>query len=88
MIKIEEGSGNVYADLGFDDADKMLLKAQLAAQIRDIINARQWSKKEVCERLELSQPNLSNLLNGKFRGVSETKMRGYLDRLESNNGRS
>lgn len=36
MIEIHEGSGNVYADLGFPDADAMLVKAQLAGRIANI----------------------------------------------------
>lgn len=32
-IKIVTGSGNVFADLGFEDADDELAKAKLAAHI-------------------------------------------------------
>lgn len=40
MIEIEEGSGNVYADLGSRDANEMLVKARLATKIREIIKHR------------------------------------------------
>jgi len=33
MIDFEESSGNIYADLGMNDADEMLVKAQLATKI-------------------------------------------------------
>ena len=36
-IPVELGSGNVYTDLGYADSDRMLVKAQLAAQISAII---------------------------------------------------
>ena len=39
MIEIEAGSGNVYADLGMADADEMIVKAQLAIKIGEIIRA-------------------------------------------------
>lgn len=78
---IEEGSTNVYTDLGFPNADEMLVKAQLATQIRNIISANQWTQTDACKILDLSQPKLSNLLNGKFRGISETKMLDCLTRL-------
>jgi predicted XRE-type DNA-binding protein len=81
MTIIEEGSANVYTDLGFTNADEMLVKAQLAAQIRNIISANQWTQTDACKILDLSQPKLSNLLNGKFRGISETKMLDCLTRL-------
>ena len=81
MTMIEEGSTNVYTDLGFTNADEMLVKAQLATQIRNIISANQWTQTDACKILDLSQPKLSNLLNGKFRGISETKMLDCLTRL-------
>jgi predicted XRE-type DNA-binding protein len=81
MTTIEEGSTNVYTDLGFNNADEMLVKAQLASQIRNIITANQWTQSDACKILDLSQPKLSNLLNGKFRGISETKMLDCLTRL-------
>jgi predicted XRE-type DNA-binding protein len=81
MTIIEEGSTNVYTDLDFTNADEMLVKAQLAAHIRNIISANQWTQTDACKILDLSQPKLSNLLNGKFRGISETKMLDCLTRL-------
>ena len=36
MIDFEESSGNVYADLGANDADEMLVKAQSATKIGEI----------------------------------------------------
>lgn len=81
MTTIEEGSTNVYTDLGFTNADEMLVKAQLATQIRNIISANQWTQADACKILDLSQPKLSNLLNGKFRGISEIKMLDCLTRL-------
>ena len=39
-IPVEEGSGNVYTDLGYPDSESMLVKAQLAAKIAEIIKRR------------------------------------------------
>ncbi len=36
-IEVHTGSGNVYRDLGYPDADEMLVKAQLVAKISEII---------------------------------------------------
>lgn len=81
MTTVEEGSTNVYEDLGFTNTDEMLVKAQLATQIRNIISTNQWTQTEACKTLNLSQPKLSNLLNGNFRGISEAKMLDCLTRL-------
>ena len=81
MSDIIEGSGNVYADLGFPDAGEMLVKAHLATAIGDIIAARKLTQRQAAEILGLTQPKLSHLLNGRFRGISEAKMMECLARL-------
>jgi predicted XRE-type DNA-binding protein len=72
--KIHEGSGNVYRDLGFPDADEMLVKAQLVSKIREIIRDRGLTQVEAAAILGLPQPKLSGILRGQFRGVSERKL--------------
>ena len=74
MNKIEKGSMNVYADLGVADAEEMLVKAQLASKIAEIIKLRKLTQTQASSLLGMTQPKLSNLLRGRFRGISETKM--------------
>ncbi len=74
MTKTAKGSGNVYADLGLADADEMLVKAQLAAKISEIIKFRKLTQTEASALLGMPQPKLSNMLRGRFRGISETRM--------------
>jgi predicted XRE-type DNA-binding protein len=74
MSKITKGSGNVYADLGLADADEMLVKAQLATKIAEIIKDRKLTQTQASTLLGMSQPKLSNMIRGHFRGISETKM--------------
>ncbi len=81
VTEFERGSANVYADLGFPDAEEMLRKAELAFEIGKIIKARRWTQQQAAETMGLSQPKLSELLRGRFRGISETKMLEYLARL-------
>lgn len=81
MTVIEKGSGNVYADLGIPDADEMLVKAKLAMKIGEIINARGWTQQQAASVLDMTQPKLSKMLRGQFRGVSEAKMMECLARL-------
>ncbi|WCF29633.1 helix-turn-helix domain-containing protein [Xylella fastidiosa] len=81
MIEIEEGSGNVYADLVILDADEMLVKAQLATKIGEIIKGRGWTQQEVADVLGMTQPKLSKMLLGQFRGISEAKMLECLAQL-------
>ena len=74
MDKIEKGSMNIYADIGVADAEEMLVKAQLAAKIAEIIKLRKLSQIQAAALLGMSQPKLSNMLRGRFRGISEAKM--------------
>ncbi|MDR0771070.1 MAG: helix-turn-helix domain-containing protein [Burkholderiales bacterium] len=81
MIEIEEGTGNIYADLGMADAEEMLVKAQLATKIGEIIKSHKWSQQQAAEVLGMTQPKLSKMLRGQFRGISEAKMLDCLTRL-------
>jgi predicted XRE-type DNA-binding protein len=71
---IHEGSGNVYRDLGFRDAEEMLVKAKLVHKISEIIRAKGLTQMEAAKILGLTQPKLSGILRGQFRGVSERKL--------------
>lgn len=84
MTQIEHGSTNVYADLGLGDAEDMLVKAQLATKIGEIIKRRKLTQIQAAKLLGIPQPKLSNMLRGQFRGVSETKMIDCLTRLGRN----
>jgi len=80
-IPIGVGSGNVYADLGYPDSESMLVKAQLAAKIAEIIQRRALTQTRTAEILGLTQPKVSALLKGQFRGISEHRLLECLTRL-------
>ena len=50
-IVIEEGSTNVYADLGYADSAEMQRKSQLAAEITRAIKARRLTQQDAAELL-------------------------------------
>lgn len=81
MIEIEEGTGNVYADLNIADAGEMLVKAHLASKICSILKARHLTQMQAAAILGLPQPKVSDMMRGKFRGISETEMIDCLARL-------
>ncbi len=80
-IPVEEGSGNVYADRGYADSESMLVKAQLAAKIAEIIQRRTLTQARAAQILGLTQPKVSALLKGRFRGISEHRLLECLTRL-------
>jgi predicted XRE-type DNA-binding protein len=81
MTEITKGSKNVYADLGYPDADEMLIKAQLVTKIGKTIKARGWTQQKAADVLGLTQPKLSEVLGGRFRGISEAKLLDCMARL-------
>jgi predicted XRE-type DNA-binding protein len=81
MNGIEKSSGNVFADIGFANDQEMLVKANLALKISEIITQRRLTQIEAAAVLGMPQPKLSKLLRGQFHGVSETKMLECLNKL-------
>ena len=73
-IPVYAGSGNVYADLGYPAADEMLVKARLVSEIAEIIQRRGLTQVEAAKLLGLTQPKVSAMLRGQFRGFSERKL--------------
>src|ERR1035437_8420051 len=76
-----EKSTNVYEQVGFPDAEEIPVKAQLVSQIGEILRERGWSQQQAAKVLGLTQPKLSKMLRGQFRGISEIKMMDCLLRL-------
>ena len=78
---IEKSSGNIFADIRFANDQEMLVKANLALKISEIITQRRLTQIEAAAVLGMPQPKLSKLLRGQFHGVSETKMLECLNKL-------
>ena len=81
MIGMQKSSGNVYLDIGVPDPIQMHIKARLADKIGEIIKARRLTQMQAAEIVGISQPKLSRILRGEFRGISEVKMFECLNRL-------
>ena len=79
--EVEVGSGNVFADLGFQDAEEMLLKAKLATRIAELIEKKGLTQAQIAERIALDQPKVSRLLRGQLSGFSADRLFAILNRL-------
>lgn len=77
----EIDTGSVYKALAYENADEMLIKAQLVSKIAEILNRKGLTQTEAAALLGLTQPKLSRLLRGGFRGVSERRLLDCLTRL-------
>ena len=79
--KVETSSGNVFADLGFQDAEERLLKTKLATKIAQLIEKKGWTQAQTAERTALDQPKVSRLLRGQLSGFSADRLFAVLNRL-------
>jgi predicted XRE-type DNA-binding protein len=79
--KVAIGSGNVFADLGFEDSEERLLKAKLATKIAQLIEKKGWTQAQTAERTALDQPKVSRLLRGRLSGFSADRLFAVLNRL-------
>jgi predicted XRE-type DNA-binding protein len=73
-----EGSGNVFADLEFPDADEMLAKAELAIKIAGILRRRRLTQMQAAEILGVDQPKVSALIRGRLSGFSIERLLRFL----------
>ena len=80
-IEVETGSGNVFADLGLADAEKLKIKSGLVIEITRAVRKLGLTQEEAGRRMGLSQPKVSALLRGDFANLSERKLMDCLNRL-------
>jgi predicted XRE-type DNA-binding protein len=78
---IRRGTANVFADLGFPDADTHFLKAQLMSRVQDTLEGRKLNQTEAAQVMGVSQPDVSRMLKGQFRDVSVERLMRMLARL-------
>ena len=80
-IEVEAGSGNVFADLGLRDADKLKIKSGLVIEITRAVRRLGLTQEEAGRRMGIAQPRVSALLRGDFANLSERKLMECLNRL-------
>jgi predicted XRE-type DNA-binding protein len=79
--KIQESSGNIFKDLGYENPEDVLAKVDIAIKINEIIAHKGYKQKEAAEILKIDQPKISALKNGRLRGFSLERLFGFLDKL-------
>ena len=79
--RVEESSGNVFADLGLANADELLAKAKLAMRISGIIEERKLTQVEAAEIFGIDQPRVSDLARGKLRRFTTDRLFRFLNAL-------
>lgn len=79
---ITRGTGNVFADLGYVDADERQTKLRLAHAINGVIGRRRMTQAVTAEKLRVNQPKVSALANYKLEGFSVERLMTFLTALD------
>jgi predicted XRE-type DNA-binding protein len=82
-IDHENGSGNVFADLGFTAAEaaELTVKGGLIAAISETIKARKLTQVEAARLCGTDQPTLSKVLRGRMESVTIDRLAAWLNAL-------
>lgn len=80
-IKIQPSNGNIFADLALDNAEELLVKAELARKICNIIAAQNMTENEAANLLDIEKSQVSALVNGKLSSFSTNQLFRFLNAL-------
>jgi predicted XRE-type DNA-binding protein len=81
-LRVQAGSGNVFADLRLPDADEKQTKVRLAVAINHILRNRSLKQSSAARRLKINQPKISTLSNYRLEGFSVERLMRFLNALD------
>ena len=80
-IAVTEGSGNVFADMDLPEPEIELTKAQLASHVRAVVKRRRLTQSAAAALMEIDQPKVWALLNGRLANFSSERLMRFLAAL-------
>ena len=85
-VKVKQSCGNVFKDVGFSDAEaeRAVLKADLALEIYNIIEARKLTQAKAGKILGVNQSDIARLKAGDFNRFSVERLFTLLNRFNRN----
>lgn len=81
-IEYEVGSGNVFADLGFENPEEELTKSNLVGEITRLIKRKKLTQTQAAKILGVDQPRISSLLRGRLDLFSIEMLMRFLNDLD------
>lgn len=74
---------SVFHDLGFSEqeSNSLTLKADMLSKILEVVEKQKIKPRDLEKILDVPQPRISELLNGKISTVSIEKLISYLEKL-------
>ena len=80
-IEIESSSGNVFADLGLAQFEKLKIQSGLVIEITRAVRRLGLTQEEAGRRMGISQAKVSGKMRGDFSNLLERKLMACLKRL-------
>lgn len=80
-VEFEVSHENIFEDIGIENADEELTKAELAWEIDQIIKKRKLTQAKAAEIMGINQPKVSSLLRRKLLGFSVERLIHFLNLL-------
>jgi predicted XRE-type DNA-binding protein len=82
-MEVEESSGNVFADLGLDNAEELLARAKVIGKIHDIILRDRLTDKVAATRMGIPLADVKTILRGDVEDrYSRKELRHLLSTLQ------
>jgi predicted XRE-type DNA-binding protein len=81
-IEFEESSGNIFADLGLEDAEELFTRAQIGFCVFKVLEGKKLKQQAIAKVLGIAQPDVSHLMNGHFSRFTTDKLLGFPKRLD------
>lgn len=77
-IEFEKSSGNVFADLGIENAEELKARGLVGFHVVELLKKKEMEQREVAELLGIKQSEVSHLLNGHFSRFTVDKLLEFL----------
>jgi predicted XRE-type DNA-binding protein len=81
-IELEKSSGNVFKDLGVENPEQELLKAELAYCVFKAIDEKNLTQVQAAKLIGVTQPDISKLKNGQYYRFTSERLFKFLNALD------
>ena len=80
-LEVIKGTGNVYKDFNYPDAEVRQLKAKVAAEIIGILDHRQWSVRQTAKETGFQAADFSRVRNADLKRFTLDRLARMLESL-------
>lgn len=79
---VDVGSGDVFTDLGFQDAGERKLRVQLAMRINELLQEQKLTQAKASALFGIPQPHISDLKHYKLTRFSSERLMHFITMLD------